>query len=81
MNFCSECGTQLQLLSIDLVPRCQNENCIKFNKAVVKKDLSDLCIWISEALKEIGYGDIKWRVIMKIAQDFASDNNLEIKLV
>lgn len=82
MTFCTECGSELKSMSWpDDAPRCPNTKCKQYDKTISKKDLADLCMWISEGLKVTGDGEINWRVIMKIAQDFASDNNLEIKLI
>ena len=39
-----------------------------------KKDLADLCIFISEGIKAVHGIDIYWRDIMKFTQDFLDDN-------
>jgi len=39
-----------------------------------KKDLADLCMFISEGIKTVYGIDIYWRDIMKFSDDFIQDN-------
>lgn len=47
---------------------------------MTEKNLSDICIWISECFEVKENYTVSWRVIMKYVQDYLTDNNLELTL-
>lgn len=45
------------------------------------KTYSDLCIYLSDCLRDVDKIDVNWRVLMAYLHGFESDNDVQVKVV